>query len=159
MSATVHTRLSWLGVAVLVAGALLIGARPPGGGSRPEARVERIAAELRCPVCQGLSVRDSDSSTARSIRGDVERRIADGQSDAEIRQAYVDRYGEWILLRPRGTGFGAVVWLLPVAAVAAGLLGLAVALRRWRSRLANRATADDRALVERALGQRLGSET
>jgi cytochrome c-type biogenesis protein CcmH/NrfF len=142
--------LSWAGVLALVAVALLVGTRPEGS-SNPDGRAAAIAASLRCPVCQGLSVADSDSETARSIRSDIDRRIAGGQSDAEIRQAYVDRYGEWILLRPRGRGLGAVVWLLPVVAVAAAAAGLVVAGRRWRRRWRRSATDEDRRLVIRAL--------
>lgn len=151
-------RLSWAGVVLVVVGALVVGTRPSGVGSSPDARAGRLAAELRCPVCQGLSVLDSDSSTARSIRADVGRRIEGGATDAEIRQAYVDRYGERILLRPRGEGLGALVWVLPVAGAAAGVAGVSVALWRWRRRLGAQATAEDRAIVERALAQALGHE-
>jgi len=153
---TLLRRLSWLGVLVVTIGTLILAAQPPGDGSTAEARAERIAAELRCPVCQGLSVADSDSPTARSIRGDIDRRIADGQSDTEVRQAYVDRYGEWILLRPRADGFALTVWVLPAAAVAGALVVIVAAFRRWRRRLAARATDADRALVEQALGRPLG---
>ena len=66
-----------------------------------------------CPECEGLSVADSNAPTSRAIRADIKRRIADGQSDAEIRQAYVDKYGESILLAPQSSGLGLIVWVLP----------------------------------------------
>jgi cytochrome c-type biogenesis protein CcmH len=155
---TLPRLVSWAGVFVLVIGALVVGARPEAQPASPAARTDQIAAELRCPVCQGLSVLASDSSTARSIRQDIARRIGAGQSDAEIRQAYVDRYGDWILLRPRGRGFGTLVWALPVGAALAGVGGLGFALWRWRRRLAGRATPDDRLVVERAMRHELGGQ-
>jgi cytochrome c-type biogenesis protein CcmH len=96
-------------------------------------------------------VADSPSSTARAIADDVRRRIEEGESDGAIRRAYVDRYGEWILLQPEGSGFGAVVWALPVAGLVLGGGGLALAFRRWRRQPALEATEADRALVEQAL--------
>ena len=148
--------LSWIGVIVLAVGSLAVATRSDGHPPTPAARTERIAAELRCPNCQGLSVLGSDSPTARSIRDDIARRVADGQTDADIRHAYVDRYGQWILLRPQGRGIGVFVWAVPVVAAVGALAGLTFALRRWRPRLTGTATPDDRAVVERALGHRLG---
>lgn len=146
--------LAWATVAVVVAAALVLAARPtaPTGTA---SRVDGIAAQLRCPVCQGLSVKDSSSPTARSIRADVARRVEAGQSDAEIRQAYVDRYGEWVLLRPRADGWAAVVWLVPPAALVGGAALVAAALWRWQHQRMTRPSAEDRRLVEQALGHPL----
>lgn len=148
-------RLSWVTVASLVVLALALGARSDGGTPSVADRTARIADELRCPVCQGLSVQDSDSPTARSIRDDIQVRLRRGESDAQVRQAYVDSYGEWILLRPASDGFGALVWAVPAAAFVVGAGGLALALRRWRRSQAGCADGDDRRLVERALGRPL----
>lgn len=143
------TRLGgWAVVVALVAFSLVLAARPVTTASGPD-RAAAIAATLRCPVCQGLSVKDSDSSTARDLRADIRRRVDAGQSDAEIRSAYVARYGEWILLRPRREGFGAVVWIVPPIAAAAASAGLVVALSRWR-RLDRPPTEEDRQLIDRA---------
>jgi cytochrome c-type biogenesis protein CcmH len=143
--------LPWVALAAVVTGTLVVGAISGRPDPTPAARAHRISAALRCPVCQGLSVADSPSSTARSIAADVRRRIDEGQSDGEIRQAYVDRFGEWILLQPEGSGFGAVVWALPVAGLVLGGGALALAFRRWRRQPALEPTDDDRALVEQAL--------
>ena len=143
--------LAWAGVAAVIAAALAIGLRPDGDGGSPAARADRIAAGLRCPVCQGLSVKDSDSPTARDIRDDIRRRIDDGDTADNIRQAYVDRYGQWILLRPGTSGFDAVVWAVPAAALAAGAVALAGVFWRWRRRDNNRApTEEERRLVAAA---------
>lgn len=145
--------LAWAAVAAAIAASLAIGVRPNGDGAMPAGGVDRVAAGLRCPVCQGLSVKDSDSPTARDIRDDIRRRLDDGETAAEIRQAYVDRYGEWILLRPPTSGFNALVWALPAAAMAAGTVTLAGLFWRWRRRGSDRPPTDDeRRLVASARG-------
>lgn len=143
---------SWAGIAAVVAAALALGLRPSGDPASPERQSVSVAAGLRCPVCQGLSVKDSDSPTARDIRADIERRLAAGEAPAEIRQAYVARYGEWILLRPKTSGFEALVWVVPAAAAGAGAVGLGAGFWRWRRRSrTRRPTDDDRRLVAAAL--------
>lgn len=140
--------LSWAALSAVVAGALLFAAVSGDSDPSPEARSRRLAAELRCPVCQGLSVADSPSPTARAIAEDIRRRVKAGQSDAEIRGAYVSRYGEWVLLSPTGSGLSAMVWALPVAVVVLAAGGLALTFRRWRREPALTASEADRALVE-----------
>lgn len=144
-------------VAVVVA-ALAIGASSGDGDPSPEGRTRRLAAGLRCPVCQGLSVADSPSPTARAISADIRRRVGEGQSDGEIRQAYIERYGEWVLLEPAGEGIGALVWALPVVALVLAAGGLALAFRRWRADAPGPPSDDDRDLVGRALAERSLSE-
>ena len=85
-------------------------------------RANALAAELRCPDCQGLSVADSQTASAREIRRQVDDLIASGATDADVRAHFVDRYGEWILLAPTSPA----AWILPFVVVAAGV-GLLVA--------------------------------
>jgi cytochrome c-type biogenesis protein CcmH len=151
--------LPLLALGILVVGALVVaGGRSGGSDPAPEARARRLAAELRCPVCQGLAVADSPSPTARAIAEDIRRRVDAGESDAEIRQAYVDRYGEWILLEPTGSGLGALVWALPAAGLVLGAGALALAFRRWRRELPLVPSEADRSLVEQALAGRGSGE-
>jgi len=142
--------LPWVALLVVVTGALVVGAagRPDSSAA---GRTRRIASELRCPVCQGLSVADSPSSTARAMVADIRRRVDAGESDAAIRQAYVNTYSEQILLQPKGSGFGALVWALPVAVLVLSVGGLGLAFRRWRRRPVLSPTEADRRLVEQAL--------
>jgi len=144
--------LPGVALAAVVVAALVVGGAGRSHPSRaPSVRAHAIAAELRCPVCQGLSVADSPSPTAKAIYDDVRRRVDAGESDRAIRAFYVGRYGEWILLRPETSGVGALVWILPVTALLLGVGGLALAFRRWRRQPALAATEEDRALVEAAL--------
>jgi cytochrome c-type biogenesis protein CcmH len=138
-----------IALAAVVIGALVWAAWPDAGPSTPRERARGLAEELRCPDCEGLSVADSSTPTARAIRTDVGRRVARGESDEQIRQAYVDRYGESILLRPEGGGLGFLVWGLPIAALLIGAGGLALALWRWRRQPRLSSTDADEVLVAR----------
>ena len=96
-----------------------------------ERRTSEIAAELRCPVCQGVSVEDSPTELARQMRAVVRDQLAAGRSPDEVRQYFVDKYGEWILLEPKASGFNLVVYVLPWLAMLAGLGLIVFAVRRW----------------------------
>jgi cytochrome c-type biogenesis protein CcmH len=137
----------WLGIAVVAVVVLAVALWPRSSDPSVSARTRRIASELRCVDCEGLSVADSATATARAQRRDIADRIRRGESDAEIRQVYVDRYGESILLKPAGDGVGLLVWALPVAAVLIAAGGLFVALRRWQRQPRLEATAADEAYV------------
>lgn len=145
--------VAWAGIAALVAAAFALGLRPDGEPPSTAARVDRVAAGLRCPVCQGLSVKDSDSPTARDIRADIRRRLEAGETPDAVRAAYVARYGRWILLRPSGSGFEALVWAVPAGVAGAGAVALAAGFWRWRRQGRGRVpTTEDRLLVATALG-------
>ncbi len=147
---TARRAAGWGGLALLVVVAVVWAAWPSSGPPTAAARAHELATELRCPDCQALSVADSPSSSARAIRADLSRRTRAGESDAQIRQVYVNRYGQSILLKPSSSGLGILVWGLPVVAVALAVAGLAFAFTRWRRQPRLRATAADESLVERA---------
>jgi cytochrome c-type biogenesis protein CcmH len=96
-----------------------------------EARTSAVASQLRCPVCQGLSIQDSPSELAQSMRAVVRDQLAAGKTPDQVKAYYVSRYGEWILLAPKASGFNLVAYALPVLAVVCGGLVIAVAVRRW----------------------------
>lgn len=149
--------LPGVALAAVVVVALVIGGAGRDKAPRtPAARAQAIGEDLRCPVCQGLSVADSHSPTAEAMREDIRRRVEAGESDRAIKAYYVSRYGEWVLLRPEASGVGAVVWILPVGALLLAAGGLALAFRRWRRQPAMAATDEDRALVEAALAKQRG---
>jgi cytochrome c-type biogenesis protein CcmH len=116
-----------------------------------EETVHHVAAQLRCVVCQNLSVADSPSEMAGQMRAIVRERLEAGETPAEVREYFVARYGEWILLAPRRSGFNLLVWGFPLAATAVGLALVAVLLRRWtrRPRVAAAAPPLDAAMRER----------
>jgi cytochrome c-type biogenesis protein CcmH len=96
-----------------------------------------------------LSIADSSTSNAAAQRADIESRLRAGETEAQVRRAYVDRYGPSILLRPQNKGLGMLVWALPVGALVLGAGGLAVALRHWRGEPRLAASSADEQLVRR----------
>lgn len=95
-------------------------------------RTQQIAGQYRCPVCQGETVAASDAPEAVEIKQLVQGWLEQGRSPAQIRAYLVSRYGPSILEEPPASGFGSLLWALPVLAVALGCLGLGLAFRRWR---------------------------
>jgi cytochrome c-type biogenesis protein CcmH len=137
----------WVALGIVVVVVLAIVAWPGGERSRA-ARAHDLAAELRCPECEGLSVADSNAPTSKAIRADIKQRIAHGESDDQIRQVYVDRYGQSILLSPQSSGIGLIVWVLPVLVLALGAAGLWFVLARARREPHLHATDADEVLVD-----------
>jgi cytochrome c-type biogenesis protein CcmH len=97
-----------------------------------EARARDLSRELRCMVCQNQSIDDSEAPLAHDLRVLVRDRLSKGDSNHEVLDFIVARYGEFVLLKPRFELRTLMLWGLPPAALLAGLLGLAVALRRRR---------------------------
>lgn len=96
-----------------------------------EARATRLAQELRCPVCQGLAIHDSPSPLAQDMRDLIRAQVAAGATDDDVRQYFISKYGEWVLLEPKPEGFNLLVYLLPALALLAGGGLIVVAVRRW----------------------------
>ena len=99
-----------------------------------ETRARDLSRELRCMVCQNQSIDDSDAPLARDLRLLVRERLKAGDSDTQIRDFLVARYGDFVLLKPRFTGQTALLWLLPFLVLAAGAAALLVLRRRQRNR-------------------------
>lgn len=117
--------LAIVGIGLLAALLALLFLRPTPALTVDE-RVDALSAQLRCPDCQGLSVADSPTRSAQEIRRQVVELVEDGATDDEVRDHFVARYGEWILLAPRSPA----LWLVPFAVVLAAAAGLALWLRR-----------------------------
>lgn len=95
------------------------------------ARTKHVAAQLRCPVCQGLSLQDSQSELSQQMKGVIRDQIVAGKTDAQVMDYFVAKYGEWILLEPRAHGFNLAVYLLPLLLLAGGIAVLYVSVKRW----------------------------
>jgi cytochrome c-type biogenesis protein CcmH len=91
-----------------------------------------IASQLRCVVCQNLSVADSPSEMARQMRDLIRERLAAGDRPDAVKAYFVQRYGEWVLLAPPARGLNLVLWLAPFGAVAGGFVLVLTLVRRWR---------------------------
>jgi cytochrome c-type biogenesis protein CcmH len=126
-------RLSYGVLAVVFVVALAIGVFGHRDDRSFDDRVADLASSIRCPVCLSESVKDSNATASQNLRREIAQRIEEGQSDDEIRDYVVSRYGPSILLRPPASGAGALVWVVPVVAFAVGATGLGLAFRRWRT--------------------------
>ncbi len=109
-------------VALLTFGAFV----PQQAGSMPlsdpalEARVQALGKQLRCTVCQGMSIADSPAQMARAQLDQVRHMVAEGKTDQQILDYFVERYDQWVLLDPRKEGFPLLVWLGPAVAILGG---------------------------------------
>ena len=124
-----------LALAGVIAAALLCSAGASDPGERlanpaQEARAENLFGQLRCLVCQNESIDDSNADLARDLRQIVRQQVAAGRSDGQIRSFLVDRYGEFILLKPKFSVGNALLWLAPLLIVLSGGAFFAMRSRR-----------------------------
>jgi cytochrome c-type biogenesis protein CcmH len=98
-----------------------------------EARARALSKELRCMVCQNQSIDDSEAPLARDLRILVRERLQAGDSDQQVIDFLVARYGEFVLLRPRFSWHTAVLWLGPAAMLLIGGCAVLVLVRRYRT--------------------------
>ncbi len=147
-------RASWIVIGALVVVSLVRAATDDGSPRTTADKVEAIAKTLKCPVCDGQSVADSDVAASRAIRVEIARLVEQGRSTSEVRSTIAATYGDQVQLTPPASGLAGLVWMLPVVALVVALAALAAAFTRWRRRDAAGVTDEDRVLVERALRDR-----
>ncbi len=123
-----------------------------------EARARELSKELRCMVCQNQSIDDSDAPLARDLRLLVRERISAGDTDSQVIDFLVARYGEFVLLKPRVNKHTVLLWLVPPLALMGGGIALWVYSRR-RDRAGNldreslmKLTPAEEARLEKLLG-------
>ena len=107
-----------------------------------ETRARALSKELRCMVCQNQSIDDSDAPLARDLRLLVREHMRAGETDQQVLDFLIARYGEFVLLRPRFAPHTALLWLTPLGVLVIGALGIAMSARRQRSSEGN-LTADE----------------
>ena len=122
--------LVWL-IVPAVALVIVIVALWPGDEAvaDPEARAYNLAVSLKCPICAGESLAGSQTDLAKYLRARIDEEIAAGRTDEEIVDAFVAAYGEQVLLDPPSTGWGVVLWAVPLGVLVVGLIAI-VGLRR-----------------------------
>jgi cytochrome c-type biogenesis protein CcmH len=98
-----------------------------------EARARELSRELRCMVCQNQSIDESDAPLARDLRLLVRERLTEGDTDRQVLDFLVARYGEFVLLKPPLESKSIILWGLPPVALLAGAIGLFFAVRRRRT--------------------------
>jgi cytochrome c-type biogenesis protein CcmH len=101
--------------------------------ARQEAQAQALMQELRCLVCQGQSIADSDAELAGDMRDLVRRRIAAGEKPSEIRAWLIDRYGDWVSYRPSAAPIAWPLWAAPIIFLIFGGAIVAGRLKRTKS--------------------------
>ena len=137
----------------------------PGGALQPdeilkdpklEARARALSRDLRCMVCQNQSIDDSDAPLARDLRLLVRERLVRGDSDSEVVDFLVARYGEFVLLKPRFEWHTLALWATPPVVLIGGFVALYVFARRRRQPTVQNAplTAKERAKIAELTGRK-----
>ena len=151
----------WVALVVVAVAALSIAAFGTRSAPTAQDRVSSISRTVKCPVCSGESVAESNAPASQEIRRQIAEQVQQGQTDDEIRSFYSAKYGQAILLTPSASGVNVLVWILPIVALALGVATLVIVFRRWSTMPAERATEADRELVDSALraeSENAGSE-
>lgn len=122
--------LAWLIVPVIALAVIVVGLWPGDQASAsPEARSYNLAIRLKCPICAGESLAGSQTDLAKDLRVRIDDEISAGRSDEEIIDMFVANYGEQVLLDPPSTGWGIVLWAVPLGVLAVGAVAV-LGLRR-----------------------------
>lgn len=116
-----------------------------------EARARTLSEELRCMVCQNQSIDESDADLARDLRVLVRQRLVAGDTDKQVIDYIVSRYGEFVLLKPRFSLRNALLWGTPVLLLLAGGIFIVLTARSRRSTATNRLTAEEQAELDTIL--------
>jgi cytochrome c-type biogenesis protein CcmH len=126
-------RAAWILSAALLAP--LAWAAQPQQPVDPD-RLYQLTSQLRCLVCQNESLADSDAPLAIDLKREIRARMAEGESDAQIKKFLTDRYGNFVIYRPPFDSRTLLLWLGPLLLAVGGIFGM------WRSMRAGRANAD-----------------
>lgn len=138
-----HTLLLMVWLLVLAAPAGVQAVEAPLTDPALESRAQSLAREIRCVVCENEPVALSSAEIAVDMRKAIRERIAAGDSDAQVRRFFADRYGEFVLLRPRIGMDTFALWGAPLALLLLGGLGLFIASRRGQATPAAAPAIDD----------------
>ena len=117
-----------------------------------EARARALSEGLRCMVCQNQSIDESDADLARDLRVLVRQRLVAGDTDQQVMDYVVSRYGEFVLLKPRFDLRNALLWGTPVLLLLVGGVFIVLTARSRRSTATNALTTEEQAALDKILG-------
>jgi cytochrome c-type biogenesis protein CcmH len=143
--------------ALLAVLALALAAASPAVGAQPRASFNDIEDEVMCDVC-GIPLNIAESPRAEQQRQEIKQMIARGMTKKQIKATLVDRYGPSILATPEDHGFSLAAYIVPIVAVLAALLALAIAIPRWRRRRPSASDGDDGPGLSAADARRLDED-
>ncbi len=130
---------------------VLLLASPAHATPQEDARAGHLYTEIRCLVCQGESIADSDAAIAADLRREVRADIEKGMSDAEIRKSLYTRYGDYVLFRPRLSTLNLFLWFVPPLIAVAGIVWLVLRGRKQKKSENYALTAEEREKLDAVL--------
>ncbi len=113
-----------------------------------ESRARDLSAGLRCLVCQNQSIDDSDADLAKDLRVLVRERLVAGDTNEQVEQYLVDRYGEYVLLNPRLNAHTLLLWVAAPSLLVVGLIAVFFAVRRRQAPVPAGLTAEEQAALD-----------
>ncbi len=116
---------------ILASLAVLLSLAAPVLAAAPQTSITDVEDEVMCPIC-GTLLELAESPQAQRERAFVRRLVAAGKTKAEVKDALVAQYGQGVLALPGGSGFDLSAYLVPIVAIVAAMLALALGVRRWR---------------------------
>ena len=137
-------KLFWT-LCLVMASLLAHAAEAPPASNDPvlDAKVNKIASELRCLVCQNQTIADSHAELAVDLRNQVREMVKNGQTEQQITEYMTARYGDFVLYRPPFNAATALLWVGPAVMVVGGLLTLFIVLRRRSKMSADKFDPDE----------------
>src|SRR5207244_8830203 len=121
----------------------------PMTGEALHQRTQEVASLLRCPVCQGLSIADSPSEMAMNMKGQVRELLARGYTQEQILSYFERSYGQFVLLKPKFSGVAAAVWILPLLAIAIGIVVVVTKAKKLEQPHDQQPTTSDDPYIDR----------
>jgi len=122
-----------------------------------ENQVREIAHKLRCPTCQGLSVKESEAGLAVNMKAKIRSLLEEGKSESDVLEFFLERYGEWILRSPPKSGFNMLLWFLPGTIIILAILILFILMKKKEYHVSEKSavalTAEEEAQIEKELRQ------
>ena len=138
-----NTNLGFLLVLIILVTALFLVAGPPAFAQGPTAdEVNEVAQHLNCPTCDTRSLDDCNTQTCIQWKEQIQELLAEGYSKQEILDWYVARYGDYVLQEPQLRGLGTLAWILPIVALAGGIIWVGFILRKWSAKTRKPAQAE-----------------
>jgi len=136
-------KLFWLAILLLVLSTLTVATVTAQGSTPTDDEVNAIAKQLYCPVCENTPLDVCPTQACKEWREEIRGMLAEGKSEAEIKQHFTDYYGARVLSEPPRTGFNWLVYVVPPIVIVAGIFVLFRALRAWSQPAVAEASADE----------------
>jgi len=129
-----HTkRFLWLLTSVLILAALIPGSTLAQGSYPTDDDVNAVAKQLYCPVCENIPLDACGTTACEQWRGIIRDKLSEGWTEDQIKDYFVDQYGDRVLAEPPKRGFNLVVYLVPLLVFVGGFILLILAFQRWRT--------------------------